>query len=317
MQSENITETTRRQPKIILQQVSENRETWLKAREGKITASTVSTVMGLNPYKTPLALWAEFTGKVQNDFDGNRSTRFGTMMEPHIAHWYSEDAKIDLSYPDTFYQDGELDWLCATPDYVNTAGEPIEIKTGSFRTARAWDNGDAPLSYKLQLMTQMRVLNKTAGTLVGMLGDVNSLNVSHLAYDSEVFDTVLERCAKFLECVKTDTPPPAVGDDSKLLMHLHERVDDCVLGAEQIEQVEFLTAQVVSYKETESTIAEELKKIENKRKDLESQLKQAMGNAKKVTFEDGRSVSIYTVEIKPRQVAGYSYERIKLPKAVK
>ena len=40
-----------------------SRDEWLKERTKGIGGSDVSTILGLNPYKTPLQLWEEKTGK--------------------------------------------------------------------------------------------------------------------------------------------------------------------------------------------------------------------------------------------------------------
>ena len=40
-----------------------SRTEWLKERTKGIGGSDVATVLGLNPYKTPLELWEEKTGK--------------------------------------------------------------------------------------------------------------------------------------------------------------------------------------------------------------------------------------------------------------
>ena len=41
------------------------RDAWLLERTKGIGGSDVATVLGLNPYKTPLSLWEEKTGKTE------------------------------------------------------------------------------------------------------------------------------------------------------------------------------------------------------------------------------------------------------------
>ena len=41
------------------------RDAWLQERSKGIGGSDVATVLGLNPYKTPLSLWEEKTGKTK------------------------------------------------------------------------------------------------------------------------------------------------------------------------------------------------------------------------------------------------------------
>ena len=41
-----------------------SRDAWLEARSHSLGGSDAAAVMGLNPYKSPFALWAEKTGMV-------------------------------------------------------------------------------------------------------------------------------------------------------------------------------------------------------------------------------------------------------------
>ena len=48
------------------------RDDWLQERSKGIGGSDVATVLGLNPYKTPLSLWEEKTGKTKGSPAGRR-----------------------------------------------------------------------------------------------------------------------------------------------------------------------------------------------------------------------------------------------------
>jgi predicted phage-related endonuclease len=41
-----------------------DRSQWLEVRHGGIGSSDAATAVGLNPYKSPLELWAEKTGRI-------------------------------------------------------------------------------------------------------------------------------------------------------------------------------------------------------------------------------------------------------------
>ena len=62
---------------------------WLEGHRSPstITASEVSTILGVNPYKSAFTLYHEKVGELPY-FEGNISTRAGHALEPLIAHLY-------------------------------------------------------------------------------------------------------------------------------------------------------------------------------------------------------------------------------------
>lgn len=64
------------------------RDDWLQERSKGIGGSDVATVLGLNPYKTPLSLWEEKTGKTKGSPAGEASGgkyRCITVLENDLA----------------------------------------------------------------------------------------------------------------------------------------------------------------------------------------------------------------------------------------
>ena len=61
------------------------RDTWLQERSKGIGGSDVATVLGLNPYKTPLSLWEEKTGKTKGSPAGE-AAYWGTTLEDVVAY---------------------------------------------------------------------------------------------------------------------------------------------------------------------------------------------------------------------------------------
>ncbi|MGH6865461.1 MAG: YqaJ viral recombinase family protein, partial [Methyloceanibacter sp.] len=70
-----------------------DRQAWLAARKQDVTASDASTLLGINPYKTPFELWAEKTGR-EADAEDNDVFRRGRAMEFVAIDFLRED------YPD-------------------------------------------------------------------------------------------------------------------------------------------------------------------------------------------------------------------------
>jgi hypothetical protein len=65
---------------------------WLQARVGRLTASNFGSAAGFNPYQSPKQLLQEL---LWGSFEGNRATRWGTIMEDvakmdYIKHMYDQ-----------------------------------------------------------------------------------------------------------------------------------------------------------------------------------------------------------------------------------
>ena len=65
-------------------------EEWLELRKGFIGGSDAGAVMGMNPYSSPFAVWAEKTGKVEG-FAGNLTTKVGAYLEDLVAQLFTEE----------------------------------------------------------------------------------------------------------------------------------------------------------------------------------------------------------------------------------
>jgi putative phage-type endonuclease len=303
-------------PKIILKDLDANRAEWLNLRRGKISSSNVAVVCGLSPYKSPLQLWAEWTGKVEDTFSGNKATQVGNALEPLVASWFAERTGLGVDKADALYGDQELSWLVCSPDYLINGGDPLEIKTGSFRTAHRWGEGRAPYEYVLQLQIQMRVLGRSRGVLTAFLGDFESMPDVSVEYDPELFAMVREKSEAFLDCVRQDIPPAAGAGDAELIRTISQREEGAVVVWNETEAdvVVFLVAQARAAAETAAKIRKELDTVDKQRKELENRIKQMMGKCTVGNLPDGRCVRLTTVHVGEKTVGPYSYDRLGLPK---
>lgn len=106
----------------------DNREEWLNYRQTSIGASEIAAAVGLSPFKTPLELWKEKTGRTKpKDISDNPYVIFGNKAEEHLRGLYmAEHPEFELEYhPYRIYIDEDLPFLTATLD-----GELIETETG-------------------------------------------------------------------------------------------------------------------------------------------------------------------------------------------
>ena len=81
------------------------RQEWLDARKNTIGGSDASAVVGMNPYKTNVALWAENTGLViPEDISDKPYVKYGHDAEPLLRELF----RLDFPEYQVFYEDNNL-----------------------------------------------------------------------------------------------------------------------------------------------------------------------------------------------------------------
>ncbi len=197
-----------------------NRDEWLDIRKGGIGSSDAATAVGLNPYKSPLALWMEKTGrdaglpKVDPD-DETSPMYWGTLLEPIVAAHYTRRTGLRVRRINAVLQHPQEPWMLANVDR-EVVGSPdvqlLECKTAGYHGARLWDEG-VPEYVQLQVLHQLAVTGKQAAD-VAVLICGQELRVHRIERDEAMIAQLIELERRFWRCVETETAPPADGSDS-------------------------------------------------------------------------------------------------------
>lgn len=118
-------------------------------RRKGIGGSDVAAIAGLNPWKTPLAVWKE---KVLGErVEENAAMRWGTKLEPLVLASYAEQENAQLTQPGPVFRD---EWRMANVDALAQVGDNrrvVEAKTA--RSDRGWGapgSDDVPDHYACQ-----------------------------------------------------------------------------------------------------------------------------------------------------------------------
>lgn len=213
-------------------------EQWHEARSKGIGGSDAGALCGVNHYKSPYTLWAEKTGIVPNDFEGNEATKWGNRLERPIAQGLAEDyefAVVDwpviLVSKENPFMFANIDFLIVKACDEFPAGivttwrfrEPppdiqgiLEVKTSgiaSFGSAPEWKDGGIPLSYQLQGYHYGIVLGVHNVVFAALIGG-EGLQVRSLEWDDEIAQDLVIAEAQFWEMVLNGEEPPVDGSDS-------------------------------------------------------------------------------------------------------
>jgi putative phage-type endonuclease len=201
-------------------------------REGRITGTMATQILGVSPYGTPLSAWTRLTGRLAAaDISGESYIKAGNYLEPAVAEWWSDETGLKLSKesPGTLI-DSEFDWLAGTPDRLilpsEGRGEGVwEGKTASYHKREDWSENEVPLAFQVQLQIYLRVTGLSWGSFGALIGG-NDFRWKHVERDDRFIAATIEFLLDWRErFIVKDTPPPpsATERDTRILRALHPK----------------------------------------------------------------------------------------------
>lgn len=251
-------------------------------REKYIGGSDIPVIVGISPFKTRYELLLEKAGLKEEDFEGNRFTEYGNLMEEKIRSYINK--KYDTAFVEGKHIEGDI--RCHTDgenkDYI------LEIKT----TFEIHENIDDYKTYLVQLLFYMYHTKRHLGMLA--------------VYERpEDFNEEFEKERLHIYSIKIE-------DYQELINKINNAVDQFRIDLQKLKENPFLTEEdllpvdltKISYKiiALENKL-KEYKKMEQEQKELKEQLKKAMEekgikswqtpNGAKITLvEDGKDKEV-------------------------
>ena len=268
-----------------------DREQWLTVRKGGIGSSDAAAAVGLNPYKSQLALWLEKTGRdaamPKTDTNDDSTPAFwGTILEPIVATQYSKRTGLKVRKVNAVLQhsDPDLRWMMANLDREVVGSAEVQIlecKTAGINGARLWKDG-VPEYVQLQVMHQLAVTGKQAADVAVLIGG-QDLEIHRIERDEKMIANLIELERRFWQYVVDDTPPPADGSDSadQALRCLYPQDNGRTLD---LSGNPALSVAYVELKALKQTIS----KQQQREAELKQLLQQAMGDVSRATFAGGQ-----------------------------
>ena len=268
-----------------------DREQWLTVRKGGIGSSDAAAAVGLNPYKSQLALWLEKTGRdaAMPQVDANDDSTpvfWGTILEPIVATQYTKRTGLKVRKVNAVLQhsDPDLRWMMANLDREVVGSAEVQIlecKTTGINGARLWKDG-VPEYVQLQVMHQLAVTGKQAADVAVLIGG-QDLEIHRIERDEKMIANLIELERRFWQYVVDDTPPPADGSDSadQALRCLYPQDNGRTLD---LSGNPALSVAYVELKALKQTIS----KQQQREAELKQLLQQAMGDVSRATFAGGQ-----------------------------
>jgi putative phage-type endonuclease len=192
---------------------------WHEWRRAGVGGSDAGTIAGLSPWRSPLAIWLEKTGRTQPEVRAQESPwkRWGRRLEPVMADEFEELRGLVVGHMGVLCERDDMPWQRATLDGLvyesqadldagtDQAIAVLELKTSSWRSPLSWEEG-VPKLYAAQVQHELMVTGLPMAYLA-VLHDGSRFEIYELEAEPEVIAALSELEEDFWRCVQEDTPP--------------------------------------------------------------------------------------------------------------
>jgi putative phage-type endonuclease len=264
------------------------RADWLEVRKQGIGGSDAAAAVGLSPYKSPLELWLEKTGrdtdlKKPDPKDTKEPVYWGTLLEPIVAASYTQQTGHRVRKVNAVLQHPGHPFMLANLDREVVGAREVQIlecKTAGEFGARLWRDG-VPDYVQIQVQHQLAVTGKEMADVAVLLCG-QKLEVHPIRRDEALIANLIRLEAAFWDYVTRDTPPPVDGSESaeRALRCLYPGSSNTVDFSND-RRLSSVFADLVSLKAA-------IKMQEEQAERLKQTLLQAMGDASVAQFETGK-----------------------------
>lgn len=262
------------------------RDTWLKLRQQGIGSSDAAVAVGLSPYKSPLSLWLEKTGRKQpEDLSSKEAVTWGTILEPVLATVYAQRTGRKVRRVNAVLQHPEHPHLLANLDR-EVVGLPegpgiLEIKTASYHSAPQWEES-VPVAYQCQVLHQLAVTGHAWADVAVLIGG-QDFRIYRIERDDSKIADLLAREADFWRCVEQNIQPEPDGsaDAASALQWLYPQDDGLSVDFTGSPDLNRLFCELLNVRHT-------LEEVESQEANLRQRLQNALGPASCGLFEGGR-----------------------------
>lgn len=280
-------------------------------------ASIAAAVCGMSEYRTPLYIFRECMGLIE-EAEGTklaeRRKRIGLKMEPVIIEEYAIETGNEVDSPLPCYFHPDHQFIGATPDGMVLAdGEwnhPLDCKDSGFRMAASYGEegtDELPDDYLVQAQQQMLVMDCDLQETAVMMD--RTLRIYRVEKNTDLQECIVEAATELFERLKNNDPPepswehPSTPKLVKSLFGITESLT--------IELPEEITIYWQQKKDARRQIGE-LEKLEDA---LKARVAFAMQDAAVGLLPGGKQITRSIVNVKESFREAYSYQKMSESKA--
>lgn len=190
------------------------REEWLAWRRKGIGGSDIAAIAGLNPWRSPVAVYLEKIGELPSECD-NQAMYWGRKLEDLVAQEFAERNNLKVRRVNAVLQHPKYPMFLANIDreVVGKGRGVLEVKTTSVYNSKEWNDDKLPDHVMVQLQWYLFVTGYKRGYVAALIG-----GQQYVDYPIERDDTIIEYLQKialdFWKLVENRTPPEMDGSQS-------------------------------------------------------------------------------------------------------
>ena len=253
---------------IRLHKVNEiSRDEWLDLRRRGIGGSDAGTVVGLNPWSSRLALYADKKGLLP-DKEDNEQMRQGRDLEDYVAKRWEEATGKKVRRENHMLYNDQYPWAYANIDRV-VVGEKavLECKTTSVYNKTDFAGGEIPPQYYTQCVHYMAVTGYQTAYLAVLVLNKGFYHFTIERNQGEI-DALMdaEQCFWEEHVVPGIPPEPDGSESAQEVLDRMDRQDGTALLMDQETAFEQL-----------QRVTEEIKFLQEEKDSLRQQIIQQMG----------------------------------------
>lgn len=250
-----------------------NRDQWLAERRKGIGGSDIAALLGMSPFKTPVDLWLDKTGRADPTPD-NPAMRLGRELEPAVLARYAEQTGRGVSHIETLREG----IFVANVDAL-APGRVVEAKT----SRHGWD--DVPEWYRAQVMWYLGFFPRVeTGDIAALFLLDGSFRVYPVERDDATIAGMRELATDWWNryVIADVAPPPMSEADCKALWKSHK-------AAKTVVAVDGVRDSIGKLKELKA----EAKRIATEIERHEFAVMREMQDAEILTGADGKKLATW------------------------
>lgn len=184
--------------------------------------SDIAGILGLSRYKTPLSVWAEKTGQIEQRQDKPLYLTLGTRLEEVVAELFMEETGKKLIRANERRIHDKYPMFAAQIDRLVINEDAIwEGKTASVWKKKEWAEDEIPQEYICQVMWQLAVTGRNLGYISCLIGNEQFVT-KEIKRDPVMIAEMLKRAKTFWDnfIVPKVMPSQITANDKETLSEL-------------------------------------------------------------------------------------------------
>jgi len=238
----------------------ENKQEWLRERKNYLGGTDLSSIAGLNPYRTALDVYLD---KTSDDIacETSPAMRWGNLLEEAVAKAYSEDTGQTIEIePNTIYHPS-MKFLGANIDrWVGDKEYVLECKTAGFTRGKEWGEegtDQIPESYLVQVAYYAAICAVPKVDIAVLIGG-QDFRIYTYERSKELEDKLIKIACNFWDNhIEKRIPPKCVSTRDTFNLFPQSNYHEIVAESNIIEKLQELKGA----KEEESRIQSTIEKL--------------------------------------------------------